>query len=630
MSKTFMHVIPRDVISSIETRLTNGDASNILSFILKKNETKNGITFTWNDNGTCTVSGTASATAIHAVYNSPNSLPSWAIPGAKYNIDYSSEHVSLFVYPYNNGTLGSALIGTLESGEITLPNTLSGILIRLTVRDNQVGVAINETVKSIVRHSNEEYKNGDYINRLPLAYYYKFEKSGIDTSSSPVSLSYTNASTRRTAIVSTDTPHDVEMINQNYVFRLYWFDGNNALHSTDWGRNWKIPSGFVVGIVIKRADGASFSSSENPQFYLRTYNDTPKEYYTAEIESVVNKVKAANTEPGLCFLLSTDQHTMSVQGTLIKQDTISDMVTNMKAVAKKIHFDANISLGDLTDHKVGDAAHFEAYGILDNSNYPELDAAFYQWMDGAMDKLASIHPNFIYLPGNHDDNRYINKDVLNAATSAYDYSPGEMYSYYVQRSQLRRVPNLNNNGLDYYVDFPDFKIRMFCLDSNHYYDGNHTSPHGYKNCWWYGFQDETVSWITAQLALVPSDWYVLVCSHMSPVKENNADNVAYVNMDAMKNAIQNCINNGGNYIATFYGHSHADWQTTTPWLEIAFDCQKCVNSSSSYDNMPGATHATRTSGTATEDCWNVVLVQPKSRKIKIIRFGAGEDREFSY
>jgi hypothetical protein len=189
---------------------------------------------------------------------------------------------------------------------------------------------------------------------------------------------------------------------------------------------------------------------------------------------------------------------------------------------------------------------------------------------------------------------------------------------------------MDNNGLDYYVDFPDFKIRMFCLDSNHYYDSEHTSPHGYYNCWWYGFQDATVSWMREQLSQIPSGWSVLLLSHMSPVKANNADNTAYINMEAMQQVIQDFIDGGGSYIATLYGHSHMDWSTTIPWLEIAFNCQKCENKSTIPENMPGGVRPTRTKGTATEDSWNVVMIQPGSRKIKVIRFGAGDDRTFSY
>ena len=46
--------------------------------------------------------------------------------------------------------------------------------------------------------------------------------------------------------------------------------------------------------------------------------------------------------------------------------------------------------------------------------------------------------------------------------------------------------------------------------------------------------------------------------------------------------------------------------------------------------MPGAIHNERVEGTATEDCWNIVIIQPNSKKIKIIRFGAWQDKEYTY
>ena len=486
--------------------------------------------------------------------------------------------------------------------------------------------------------------SGDYILREELCniseytaplvdfplfpYLAHFEKSTLLTSDG-IELAHNNSQIRRSCVVPVEKSYQLELDSTDYLFRLYWKDSLDNIHSTAWGRSWMLPVNERVGITIKKANDGAFANTEAPEKYFRPYN-APKSYYLSEIEDVANRVKAANTEPGLCFLLSTDQHTMAVQDTLLKYDTISDMVVNMKALAEKINFDACISLGDIADFKVGSADHFAAYGVLDTTDYAALDSLFYTWMDDAMNKMASVHPNFIYVPGNHDDNRYINKDVLHENTSAYDYTPGEMYSYYTQRSQLRRVSNTANNGLDYYIDFPEHKIRMFCLDASHYYTGSETSPHGYHDCWWYGFQDATVAWMTEQLSEIPSGWSVLLLSHMSPVSTHNADNTAYINMANMQSVIQNFIDNGGSYIATLYGHSHVDWSASSPWLEISFDCQKCYNSTPALENMPGAVRATRTIGTATEDSWNVVIIQPASRKIKVIRFGAGDDAEYSY
>ena len=38
----------------------------------------------------------------------------------------------------------------------------------------------------------------------------------------------------------------------------------------------------------------------------------------------------------------------------------------------------------------------------------------------------------------------------------------------------------------------------------------------------------------------------------------------------------------------------------------------------------------RTLGNATEDCFDVVVVRPGSKKINLVRFGAGEDRALEY
>ena len=46
--------------------------------------------------------------------------------------------------------------------------------------------------------------------------------------------------------------------------------------------------------------------------------------------------------------------------------------------------------------------------------------------------------------------------------------------------------------------------------------------------------------------------------------------------------------------------------------------------------MPGQVNPIRTAGTATEDCWNIILVKPISKQLDVIRFGAGSDRYMHY
>lgn len=482
----------------------------------------------------------------------------------------------------------------------------------------------------------------------------KFQAATLTYDENITNYRFTASLIRRSSLLSNSANYELSMRNPNYVFRFYWIEeeteeGEETVinrRSTDWGSIWKVPIAQKVGLTIKRRDNGNFSEGEQPEVYFEVYDtdNKPKEYYLQEIEDTIQKVNEAFTEPGLCFLLTTDQHTMSVQSPL-KYDTISDMVINMKAVAKRIKVDALLALGDIADFKVGTASSFEKLGIYiddENTDYPYLDAVFYKWMKDAMEKLLSVTPNMYVIAGNHDDNRYINFDNLKESPSQYDYTKGEMFSYYIAKGVHSPVVyNKTNNGLDYYVDYSEFKIRMFFIDSNFYNLIEKETYPIYANQWAYGYSNETLAWLREQLGLVPNDYSVILVSHMSPVRENNAVGATsetpytnYQNMGNVKAAIQDFINGGGNYIATLYGHSHIDFSNTDPWLEINFAAQKCQNGSGKIIDSEGnetiITRPQRTVGTYTEDCWNVVLVLPQSRKIKVIRFGAGEDREFTY
>ena len=480
----------------------------------------------------------------------------------------------------------------------------------------------NKTISTLDEKMRDEIIYGNNLWK-----YYDFYFKSIDTDNGIAF--YGSSMERRSAIFSTSKPFTITMNSADYVFRLFWYE-NNLLHSYGWGRNWAVPANQIVGLTIKKQDSTAFAATETPEKYMTVYcvDGMPKDYFLPEIENTISDIRSAYAEPGLCFLLTTDQHTMSVQSP-IKYDTISDMVVNMKEIAKKVHIDGLISLGDVADFKVGAESAFNAIGVVDLS-YESLDNVFYAIMDDAMTKMASVHPNFYYVLGNHDDNRYINRDKIKASESAYDYTPEEIFAFYNARGTHKVIYNTDNNGLDYYVDFDQFKIRMFFIDANYYNETSQTSSYTYTKAWWYGFADSTVLWLENQLGVVPSDWSVIICSHLSPVKEHNEDNTEFRNFANIRNAIQAYIDRGGDYIATLYGHTHGDWSSSSPWLEISFACQKCQNYSITLENMPGIVWPTRALGTYTEDCWNVLLILPKSRKIKIIRFGAGEDREFSY
>ena len=464
----------------------------------------------------------------------------------------------------------------------------------------------------------DSYVDGSNLTHLSemFGFYRNFAPYALDTTVTGVIKIGTFNSGRCSCVVNLSKDTYLTMTNPSYVFRLYWWEGSTLCHTT-WGSTWEVLASIDVGITIKKADGSDFAENEKPQKYLIDAGlySAPKAYYLNELEATKNKIFAWNDEPGLCFLLSADMHHMSVQGTLQKYDTITDTVVNMKALAESVKFDGNISLGDLTDMKVPTAEKAELYGIVDLS-YGNLDAVFRKWNEYAITKLKNVVPNFICCNGNHDDNRYINRDVVQASVSAYDYTRGEMYSYFTSMS-ADRVSNANNHGLDYYIDYAKHNVRMVVLNDSFYTESG-------KN-WWYGYEDSTVAWFEEVLANTPSDYNVILVTHMSPFNTHNEDTTDYKNITNVRNAISSYITGGGKFLATLYGHTHADWATMYPWTEICFAAGKCQNSNPP-SNLPESVRPTRTAGTYTEDCWSTVIIQPSAKCIKVVRFGAGTDR----
>jgi hypothetical protein len=62
-------------------------------------------------------------------------------------------------------------------------------------------------------------------------------------------------------------------------------------------------------------------------------------------------------------------------------------------------------------------------------------------------------------------------------------------------------------------------------------------------------------------------------------------------------------------------------------LEFSVAAQKCQNIEAKKGK---ALAPERKLNTASEDLWDVLVIRPQSRKINTVRFGAGDDREWSY
>ena len=114
------------------------------------NTNNNGITYEWNDDNTCTVSGTASSMSFNNIYSDNANFPSWLKKGETY-VFKGGANVSLEFYVYKNGSYYYGLSVKSTEKEYTIPVDIDGLIMRLQVAN---GVTVNETVLPVCRKKN--------------------------------------------------------------------------------------------------------------------------------------------------------------------------------------------------------------------------------------------------------------------------------------------------------------------------------------------------------------------------------------------------------------------------------------------------------------------------------------------
>lgn len=136
----------QDDLGDIKNAFADYNSTDALAFLDGVNRTHNGITFHWNADGSCTVSGTASAAAFSNKYNNTTTIPTYFKPGSVvyFKADNSqSSSIYLEVFFYKNGSYLSG-VNVRTNTTVTIPADAQGMVIRLHV-DN--GANVDTTVK---------------------------------------------------------------------------------------------------------------------------------------------------------------------------------------------------------------------------------------------------------------------------------------------------------------------------------------------------------------------------------------------------------------------------------------------------------------------------------------------------
>lgn len=320
-------------------------------------------------------------------------------------------------------------------------------------------------------------------------------------------------------------------------------------------------------------------------------------YMRNELEKTVDTVKSLLDEPALVFILVTDIHYKSVLESSFKpfDVTFERMIKNMKTFMERVNCDFIINLGDDTDGRFLKTGELFEAGAYIKNRFLELNKPYYRVI------------------GNHDTNCY--GKLIDVKT---------MYETYMSHIPLlykNAIFNPDSFGTEYYIDYDILGYRLVVLNTQF------NEPFAYST--------STGEWL--KNTVLKTDKTILLCEHLSCIHTQN------MNANPLKNngSVIEALKNFKGIIIQLCGHSHCDYafsefdEKYSPWFTAFSNLQRCSRRRQSDlgDITEGCNSfecPQREAFTVTEDCWDVVVVKPKSQKINFVRFGAGEDREYLY
>ena len=325
-------------------------------------------------------------------------------------------------------------------------------------------------------------------------------------------------------------------------------------------------------------------------------SDVPA-YLQGEVSNAVSSLVETCDEKSLVAVFTTDNHYGASNGMNFPQTAAT-----IKAINEKYPIDVIIDGGDAIN---GDESK-----ATDVSRIQEI-----------VGSLKAINGEAYTIVGNHDDGSF-------TAQETPLLSAEELYSLF-GRHMTKAVDNIGETKSYGYKDFESVGIRLIILDSHIYNGSNGATP----STW--GYDSDQVAWLTNEALNTTNQ--VMIFSHMGVTQEFSVANIQPVNGVAVRTAIESFIANGGVVIGFFHGHTHWDYMgkhsQNNGFYEISTGCSRIVTGpitlySGYYPT--GATMPIREAETSTQELYDIIVVKPNSRTVNMIRFGAGDNRAFSY
>ncbi len=324
-------------------------------------------------------------------------------------------------------------------------------------------------------------------------------------------------------------------------------------------------------------------------------NSSIKPYYRGEIKRVAEKTVSERGD--FVFSIITDTHL---------DNTLNDSINNIHQVDKIVNFRCLLHLGDFL-----------------NGNIPFKYTK--KIIKSEMERYRGALRNGVLYPvqGNHDG--YTDNIYLNAFDMAIDedwYNATRFVDEYKNVSRIPQKPY-------YYVDYPNEKIRFIILSSCHYtFENNKFNKKT-------GFDDEQVNWLKKYALNIDSDWTVFFCSHIPPYSVFKDDDVKNDNSCINGQLVVDIIlleqkRKNFNIAAWLIGDYHGDFFAKVRGINMIIFACRTAYEPQLWQMPEGGYYPTRLLNTVTEDLWVSAVLDKKQRKLKLYRFGAGEDVILEY
>lgn len=554
----------------------------------------NGVNFTVNDNGTITVSGTATANTIFQLYRQNAVIPKGFEKGKIYTLSGVNDVANLALnanYVYQ----GSSHRAWLKSGNLTdvFPDDAVGLYIYMRV-DN--GKTVNGTIAPQIEMGDvaTEYKKyvGD-LSKVTLSRYGSDENDNFESyapdedgnvygvlSLSPIMTLKTDADGVNLSVIYN---RDIEILNQQQKALKAEID---------------VAYNEIEQIGSRTAESVDLSV---PDYWLEAISQKAEEITTA-----VRTALSAGHDIA-AFIVQTDSHTPS----------------NPAVSMKLMHY---------LEEKCGVSLLLHLGDIIHDTNIHETNI---ERINRALKYLKNSATRFLVTQGNHDTG---NQNTQDGKLSKDRYVFESEWKAHAASKMLKNNSIVfDDRGKAFYYDDPLQKIRVISIDA---FENNRYKEDGSFSLG--GVTDNQIAWVKdVALATVPSGFSVVSFSHYSLfgalLKDNSTrlDRGVLSNADKLIAAFNEFKNSGGVYIGHFSGHLHLDFLCTTNgitniWLLNDGNDEKSGSDfGEAYDGLIDDA-PTKTRGTTTECAFDVAIINKTTRQGSLIRIGAGNNRQWTY